>query len=232
MIASGQAAAVTKRVVPSGPPSMQAKQPSSELIVCNTSPPSRTRTQRRPGTSANQTCTLGIYADAVRSGTIKLGPHATIGKTAIWRDVVRGQHAAVGLRHDQRRVVGRDCHAIREGKVLGNLASCPVRADEAMSPGANSPSGKSKPMLFTYVLPRPSDTMSFHGLRGEGSQFGVRAQCAVRRTDQQLVAGDDQQPPVGQPIEAERNRIDAGDHLVLAVEVYRHAPRQHPSRRR
>ena len=53
-----------------------------------------------------------------------------------------------------------------------------------------------------------------------GSQFGVRAQCPIWFADQQLVAGNDQQPTVWQPIEAERNRIDAADHLVPAVEVY------------
>jgi hypothetical protein len=37
-----------------GPPNAQAKQPRSSSIVCNTSPPSRTRTQRLLGTSAYQ----------------------------------------------------------------------------------------------------------------------------------------------------------------------------------
>src|SRR6266536_6191762 len=39
----------------SAPPSMHAKQPRSILIVCNTSPSSRTRLQRLLGTSAYQT---------------------------------------------------------------------------------------------------------------------------------------------------------------------------------
>jgi hypothetical protein len=39
----------------STPPSMQAKQPRSSSIVCSTSPPSHTRTQRLLGTSPYQT---------------------------------------------------------------------------------------------------------------------------------------------------------------------------------
>src|SRR5215212_8606544 len=42
-------------VLLSTPPSMQAKQPRSRSIVCSTSPPSRTRTQRLLGTSPYQT---------------------------------------------------------------------------------------------------------------------------------------------------------------------------------
>ncbi len=38
-----------------------------------------------------------------------------------------------------------------------------VGRDETMLPGANSPPGKSKPVLLTYALPRPSTTISFHG---------------------------------------------------------------------
>src|SRR3954470_19846060 len=48
-------AATTNSVVPSGPPSMHAKHPRSSSTVWSTSPPSRTRTQRRFGTSAYQT---------------------------------------------------------------------------------------------------------------------------------------------------------------------------------
>jgi hypothetical protein len=44
-----------KRVALFTPPSMQAKQPRSRSIVCSTSPPSRTRTQRLFGTSPYQT---------------------------------------------------------------------------------------------------------------------------------------------------------------------------------
>ena len=48
-------AATMNSVVSSAPPSMQAKQPRSTAIVCSTSPPARTRTQRLLGTSAYQT---------------------------------------------------------------------------------------------------------------------------------------------------------------------------------
>jgi hypothetical protein len=47
--------AIRNNVLLQIPPSMQAKQPRSRLIVCSTSPPSRTRTQRLLGTSPYQT---------------------------------------------------------------------------------------------------------------------------------------------------------------------------------
>src|SRR5438552_18866192 len=47
--------AIRNKVLLPTPPSMQAKQPRSRLIVCSTSPPSRTRTQRLLGTSPYQT---------------------------------------------------------------------------------------------------------------------------------------------------------------------------------
>src|SRR5262245_8190070 len=47
--------ATMNNVFLSVPPSMHAKQPRSILIVCSTSPPSRTRTHRLFGTSAYQT---------------------------------------------------------------------------------------------------------------------------------------------------------------------------------
>ena len=62
-------------------------------------------------------------------------------------------------------------------------------------------------MLFRYVLPRIGHDV-VPRLGRDGSQFGVRAQCAIRFADQQLVAGNNQQPYRLQPIEAERNRID------------------------
>src|ERR1051325_8040346 len=46
--------ATMNRVLPLEPPSMQAKQPSSRLIVCRTPPPSRTLLQHLFGTSAYQ----------------------------------------------------------------------------------------------------------------------------------------------------------------------------------
>src|SRR2546430_6779755 len=46
--------ATRNNVLLSAPPSAQAKQPRSKSIVCNTSPPSRTRTQRLLGTSPYQ----------------------------------------------------------------------------------------------------------------------------------------------------------------------------------
>src|SRR5436190_9563103 len=48
-------AAIMNKVLLPTPPSMHAKQPRSRLIVCNTSPPSLTRTQLLLGTSAYQT---------------------------------------------------------------------------------------------------------------------------------------------------------------------------------
>ena len=107
-------------------------------------------------------CTLGINTDAVGSSTIKFGPDPTVGKIAIWCNVVRGQHPAVGLGHDQRRVVGHYCHAIRESEAFGK--DCPVRPDECDEARCEFTVRKVEADVVHVVLPRPSDTMSFHGL--------------------------------------------------------------------
>jgi len=67
--------------------------------------------------------TFGVYADAVRCGAVQIGPHSTPGETAVCGNVVRGKRSAIGLGHDQRRVVGCHGHAIGKSQALGNELS-------------------------------------------------------------------------------------------------------------
>jgi hypothetical protein len=69
-------------VRPSSPPSMHAKHPRSKVIVCSTSPPSRTRTQRFVGDVAVPDRILRVDADPVRHAVAQLGPYPPVRQAA------------------------------------------------------------------------------------------------------------------------------------------------------
>src|SRR5579884_1768661 len=115
----GNAAATMKRVRRSAPPSAQAKQPRSSEIASSTSPPSRTRTQQRAGTSAYQTAPSvsrqmpsgWLPGAAVRSAQTRRlarrpsdgGANARIGPLRSGREE-RRQRGREGLRRDVVRL--------------------------------------------------------------------------------------------------------------------------------
>ena len=72
--------AIRNKVLLPTPPSMQAKQPRSRLIVCSTSPPSRTRTQRLLGTSPYQTALSASMQDAVGDAVADVAPFLMAGR--------------------------------------------------------------------------------------------------------------------------------------------------------
>ena len=121
--------ATTNSVRPSGPPRAHEKQPRSTSIVCSTSPPSRTRTQCRLGTSAYQTAPSA--SRQIPSGHVgaELGPDAPVGQAAVRLDVEGGEPVAVRLGDDERGVVGGDRHAVGEPHVVGDLAHRAARRD-------------------------------------------------------------------------------------------------------
>src|SRR5690606_33380906 len=64
---------------------------------------------------------LGVDADAVRIATGEIGPRPPVAQVAVVGDVEGGEPAAERLGDDQRRVVGRHRHAVREGEAVGDL---------------------------------------------------------------------------------------------------------------
>ena len=128
----------------SGPPRAQAKPARSSSIRCRISPPSpdsdalafgvvvapgvRTGVGRvRPD------CAIGVEADAV--GADAVGPDAAVRQAAVGGDVEGGEAAGEGLGDDQRRVVGRDRHAVGELDLVGDLADHAIRGDQRDEPG-------------------------------------------------------------------------------------------------
>src|SRR5690606_20578861 len=58
---------------------------------------------------------LFVDADAVRKATGEIGPRPPVAQAAVVDDVEGGQSAAERLGNDQRRIVRRHRHAVREG---------------------------------------------------------------------------------------------------------------------
>src|SRR5215207_5827580 len=69
-----------------------------------------------------------VEADAVRPDPV--GPDATVRQGAVAGDVEGGEPGGERLGDDERLVVGRDDHAVREGELVRHLAGLAVRADE------------------------------------------------------------------------------------------------------
>src|SRR5918994_3704879 len=67
---------------------------------------------------------VGIEADAVRSDTVR--PRAPIGQAALVVDVEGGEPSGERLGDDQRAVVGRDAHPVRERELVGDLSRLTV----------------------------------------------------------------------------------------------------------
>lgn len=84
-------------------------------------------------------------------------------------------------------------------------------------------------MLLTQAFPCPSITMSFQGLVDTPSLVGVRHQRPVGLAPEQLMGGrrDDQQPSVGQEVDAQGNKATSASTVVVpsgAEELTRPAP--------
>ena len=122
-------------------PRMQAKPPRSSSIVCSTSPPSRTRTHRLLGTSAYQGA-FRVETNAVRDTTLQIGPHSAIRQATVNRDVEGREPFAVGLGHDQGRVVGGHGHAVGECDVVCDLLCRAIGGDQRDDSGGELLTGE------------------------------------------------------------------------------------------
>ena len=77
--------------------------------------------------------TVGVDADPVAGD---VGPHAPVRQAAIRGDVESGKSTSERLGHDQRGVVRRHDHAVREREVIDHVAGVTVGRDERDFPGA------------------------------------------------------------------------------------------------
>ncbi len=134
----------------------------------------------------------------------------------------------VGVGDDERAVVRGHGHPVRERDVLGHDAGrSPSGVTSATKPGCTGPSGgpaaNSKLPLLTYALPRPSTTMSLQPNGDEPGQVGVVRELAVGFEGEQRprLVGDEDGPPVGQEVEAQRQRLVRHDQLPRAGVVDR-----------
>ena len=211
------------RVRPSAPPSMHAKHPRSTSTVARTSPPSRhadTAPVRDVGVPDRA---LGVAADAVRHAVAEVRPHAAAGEPAAGTDVPGREARAVGLGQHEGRAVRRDRDAVGERDAVGHLAHRAAgrharhqagRELRAREVEAGAADVRVAARVHHDVVPRR---------RREPGQVGVGDDRAVGLVAQQqaLAPRHDEQAPVGEEVEAERQRGQARHDLGLAGVVER-----------
>src|SRR5215218_9088604 len=80
-------------------------------------------------------CAFCIEADAVGDAVTEVGPYPPVRQSAVGSDVECREPVAVGLREDQRRVVGRNYDAIRERNPIRHLSSRGVGGEKGEDSG-------------------------------------------------------------------------------------------------
>ena len=115
---------------------------------------------------------LRVEADAVRADAV--GPHPPIRQAAVRGDVERGEAAGERLGDDQRRVVGRDDHAVGELDAVRDLAGRAVRGDQRDDPGlgrARRPGSRSRTVDVDVAATVHDDLVP--AMVGDTAQVGV-----------------------------------------------------------
>ena len=152
---------------------------------------------------------------------VDLGPDSPAGQAAVGGDVEGRELLAVGLGDDQRRVVGLHCHAVREREAVGHLAGDAIGRHQGDDARRELAPRKVEPDVVDVGVAPTVDDDVVPWVLAQGGQIGMRHQRTVGLLAQKTPVRrrDDQQPPVGQVVDAHRERSDAGDHLALARRI-------------
>src|SRR5207244_5926760 len=135
-------------------------------------------------TSANPHATLvgdiavpdgiyGVQANAVRGAVAKVSPYPPVRQAAVGRNVEGCESFTVGLREDQRRVVGRHHHAIWECDTICYLPGRAIRGDQSDDPRGELAAWKVKDdVVEVGVAPTVHDDL-VRGVVSEASPVGI-----------------------------------------------------------
>src|SRR5205085_7999501 len=85
-----------------------------------------------------------IEANAVWYASGEVGPHPPVRQAAVSRDVEGSEFLAIGLGHNQGRVVGRHHHAIWECDAIGYPPGRAIRGDQSDNAGCELAAWKVK----------------------------------------------------------------------------------------
>ena len=155
-------------------------------MVCRTSPPSRTRTQRCLG--HRRTRRRSRRRGRCRRGDA-LAPSSAhtrrLDKAAISRDLEGREFLAIGLGDDQCRVVGRHDHAVGKGDAIRHLTNRAVRRDHSNDSGGELGLGKFKAGVVDVDVAATVHHDFVPRLAGEVTEVSVCDQRAVRLAPQQ-----------------------------------------------
>ena len=162
---------------------------------------------------------LGIDTDPVWVIARSLGPHPPVAEATVRADVVRREPVGVRLSDDQRSAVRGDRHPVGERDVSGDLTDLAIWRGEHQEAGRELAAGEVEADGIDVGVAPIIDHDVIPGLDRDSGQVGVRDQRPVALTAQQppLRRVHDQQPAVGEEIDAHRERCDAQHHLVGTV---------------
>src|SRR5712692_2777108 len=123
---------------------------------------------------------LGVEADPVGDAVAEVGPHPAFRQVAVRCDMEGREPFAIRLGNDQRRVVGRHDHTVREGDAIGHLSNRTIMGDQSDESGGELFTGHQIKTGAVDIDVAP--TVHHHlvpATIGNAAQIGMRHQRAV-----------------------------------------------------
>src|SRR6266581_1175036 len=136
----------------------------------------------------------------VWGAAVEVGPHPPVRQAAVSRDVEGCEFLAIGLGHNQGRVVGRHYHAIWECDAIRYLPGRAMRGDQSDDAGGELAAWKVKAdVVDVGVAPTIHDDL-VPGVIREASQVSICYQrpIGLHAEEQSIARRDDKQAPIGQ----------------------------------
>src|SRR6266487_4462793 len=137
----------------------------------------------------------GVQANAVRGAVAKVSPYPPVRQAAVGRNVEGCESFAVGLRKDQRCVVGCHHHAIWECDTICYLPGRAIRGDQSDDPGGELAAWKVKAdVVEVGVAPTVHDDL-VPGVVREAGQVGMgyKRPIGLPAQEKSIAPRDDQQ---------------------------------------
>ena len=165
-------------------------------------------------------CALRVEADPVRADAV--GPDTPVRQAAVAGDVERGQATGEGLSNDQRRVVRRDDHPVRELDTVRHLSRRAVGRDQRDDPRLGRLAAQeveAEPVDVDVAAAVDDDLVP--AVVGHLARVGMSHRGPVGLATRELRAGHEE-AAVGQPVDGPPETGRAlSDDLAVAVQVDR-----------
>ena len=159
-----------------------------------------------------------VHRDPVRPDVV--GPGTAVDQCSVGDDVERREASRERLAHDERRVVRRDDHAVREREITGDASNRAVGCDERDHSAARFATAEEVELDAVDVdVAAAVDNDLTATACAHVADVGVHHERTVGLAAQEGLAGDEQ-ATVGEPVRRPAQSGPAGrDHFAVAVEI-------------